>query len=204
MQMDKIHDLARQVADCLEGWHYPHQEGDRRYAEIHLVGHAEPWPLPVTRGLRLVITKDRVRVSGIYPPPVHGPLVTKNFGPMAGQSVVITCAPTKTPEQIAGDVRRRFLPRYEALYRELAEARARYICRLEQEQRALEALASASGGDLNRVTVHLKHRGYHLPSGSIKVSMLEGITTAEFDLRGVPMAVAVRIAFELANARGGG
>ena len=73
---------------------------------------------------------DRLRILGRWPKPVQRGNRLYDFHPHDRPS--ITVAADKSPNQIAGDIRRRFLPKYLPLWQEAVEAREAKLAEIEK------------------------------------------------------------------------
>ena len=131
----------------------------------------------------------RIRVSGTFP---------RDFYPRYEVRPRITVSAERSAKSIAGDVARRFLPRYTVLYDEMeAQATAWAQC-LEARNQALDELAGTLGV---RVSRHHEDRqdGQILRYGRdharlvVTTSGSTEIVTVDLELSRLPLDVALRV-----------
>lgn len=192
------HQLARDMVDHLPGvWSYSDEESRAYYAVLRDRGGS---------GVRVRLNNGRIRVTGMWPDPIHGTHHTHQFEPdrHGGTCPAITCDPKRGAEAIAKDVARRFLPKYTTMWLKMLDKRAEQIAEDELESAAIQRLivAGASrehgGGQRNRV--YFRYTG-DTPHGHADVSVHGEQVCVSLDIGGIPLEVAEAVIAELADCR---
>lgn len=161
-----MREIAAAIARAI-GWNASNVEDDERtpLTEVTLYMDAKSDRVQAGPGIRLVRYKDgsgtraptRITVRGVYPyRGTWGPGSWNNTRPrdwLYGdpESPDITVSAARTPEQIAADVARRFLPGYMSLYcqcqKKAEEARA-YELRLDAVVQRVRDVVREIGGEV--------------------------------------------------------
>jgi hypothetical protein len=152
MENQDLQNLARDIAVHLgENWRVIPRDADW----IANIGSQNGATIYVER------SGDRLVVTGKFPRGEDG----CNFVPH-DKRPRITVRASRSPESIAGDIRRRFLPEYLPLYDEAAALWESHRRAEEQRRRELALLAEATGGT---VVTHNSVRWYGEHSGKVEV-----------------------------------
>jgi hypothetical protein len=142
--------------------------------------------------------KNRVTISGIWPRRNPGEQVTPSSLCTDEQAPVITISLSKTPEEIARDIERRFLPLYLPLWekcsvkgQELNAAEAKELSVKEEYGAALGIeLSNDSKRPGNHINLNVKLAGGAYFWSSAYVSSDGSLS---FDVRNVPKETALKI-----------
>lgn len=119
---------------------------------------------------------------------------------VAAGIATITCATTKTAKQVAADIRRRLLPKYEAALQEAAEKKARQEALVVRLQKAANELAEALGAIPASVgpaysRAHLRRclplRAVGLTEVHVEIDGWQ--MNADIEIRTLPLAVAGKV-----------
>lgn len=192
MNYVELQHLTRQVADALGfEWAYREQTEFRHWQSIDG---------PEGAAIDLRIDKGRLRIGGQNPEAIHNHDGGGDWWPP--DRVVIGCAATKTPGQIASDIRRRLLPEYLPAYRESLADRERYREYLKTRNALLEELVAIVPGTVSRHGKgDLSYNGPTQVHGNFEVRMgvNRSTPTVALDLSGVPIGLAKEILGMLAR-----
>lgn len=170
-----IHDLAKDVAMFLRG--YAYDQDSASSAEARLTRTELPFKFAIFLSMR----GENIFVRGEFPKNVSGEI----------QPVKIKI---KTDEQIASDIKKRFIPDYEAAIRQMVQAKSITDTMDDEAKETIASLAAAIG------TSPLPHSpnsfvgdwggpdyaGYGKleakinPDNTVSVSVLSGLTPKEF------------------------
>lgn len=185
--IDQVHFLVREIAPLLGGTYsdpravYPHVA----YADI---------VLPDNQGTVHIKEADgKLHVSGAWPTENgtrHGAQITPSRYPSPGEPVysTINVSPSKSPAQIANDIKRRFLPNYTACYAGCVQR--------QQSGMAHEAGVAKLAGELLTVVGGASNRSgnvIHLPSSAKRgygTVQVHGPNSAQIEFRDLSSEMA--------------
>lgn len=185
-----IAELAKEIAQHLEGWEAAENDADNIYhgddngrlthesgAEIHL--------------RRIWNHQERVEISGSYPRSANGKCYPADDCRARG-APEITCAIGREAGAIAGDITKRFLPNYLWLYGWAKERLAEY-----ESDRVSEAALMKRLGQVCGIPAGINFRGnakIYGDCGPVWVGIKPyGDNTVEMSLRSVPADFAEKI-----------
>lgn len=144
-------EIVTQVLPHLPGWHITSQEPDwvtLRHTENPAYGLLirPQWNQPT-----------RLRIQGLYPHTTYQ------------DEPEITLRATHSPQVIAREITRRFLPRYFPLADQMIQRAAVEAAAHDRAVASVEALAAAMGAHCRHVVAHRSPRDYlaHLTAGSV-------------------------------------
>ena len=193
MEMCKIEKIARLVAQ-VSGWDYVEMKSD----------YSQDWNRHITKGDNTIfLTYDggkRIKISGSWPRNIKGEMYApatwdiRDCG-IEGYTSEITVSVDKTPEKIWGDITKRFLPGYLAMFSrkmEQVEDSNKYYNTSEGNAKKLadvlgvELKAKYNTDSLK--SVHYYSRGH--ASADFETSQNE----VSIKISSCPMSVALKIA----------
>jgi hypothetical protein len=190
MDYEGLFEFAQQVASYLDGW---------QLLDPQPFNHAACLGGPDGAGLTVGVNgfddfcqDARVEISGRWPEAAIINQSTTTFYPR-GESASIKAAMKRGPKAVAGDIKRRLLPKYLPLYAEMKERREHYLAREAKRRKRLEQLAEASGGELGRVVGKLRLDTPGGGWGYAEVGVYDDGEMVSFELHSVPFEKALEL-----------
>ena len=188
-------EMGEKIALAL-GWEWTPAEEQQNPHGFHIDG-------PEGSGLFLRFRDGRINVSGRWPEHVN----QHSFYPSNhGTDVLsdITVSASRSPEQVARDINKRYIPLYFPVFQKKKQERADYIARQAMRHERANELASLCGGsppyrhEDKEPAAHLSYSESKL-YGHMKVGYGGDI---HLDIHDVPFDLAKQIVRLLAAARG--
>lgn len=178
MDREKLIELTGAIAKVL-GWDYK--------------SNKECWTQTITKdGKGLHVRTDgreRLIISGVWP----------RFTDSAGCAQIalphyvkeecrdITVAAARSPEAIAKDIERRFLPEYNRVWEKLVKHCEEVTTHYEEKRRNWEKVCKRIGADPNKHTVSIDVQG------GWAYIYAESAKSVRLDLRGIPVDLALKV-----------